>query len=116
MLPVGHPHQAELTGFAGAQPHWCRVQVIWKNNSRLKCGYWWGGIFLPGINSTHTLYDLVLDDQEQTDTLVSQMIAFETGEMQPEESLSFIRNLIDTGLAWQLKGVYRSVARAIALF
>ena len=41
---------------------------------------------------------------------VSKIIAYESGEMNKEEAISFFQELIDTGLAWKLQGHYGRTA------
>ncbi len=60
-----------------------------------------------------TLYDLVLDNPERTSDLVSNIIAFEYGQMEAGEQTRFFQELIDTGLAWQLKGPYTDIAKKL---
>lgn len=42
--------------------------------------------------------------------LTGDIIAFENGEMDEEQTLNFFQNLINTGLAWQLQGSYGRTA------
>lgn len=45
---------------------------------------------------------------------VSQIIAYEQGELDREQTLELFANLIKTGLVWQLQGHYgRTAARLI---
>lgn len=41
---------------------------------------------------------------------VSQIMAYEAGEMGPEETVEFFQSLIDDGTAWTLQGHYGSTA------
>ena len=45
---------------------------------------------------------------------VGKIIAFESGEMSEDETVTFFQELVDSGLAWQLQGCYgRTAARLI---
>ena len=44
---------------------------------------------------------------------LTQMIAFETGELSHEDTVSLFQDLIDSGLAWQLQGFYGLTAMAM---
>jgi len=41
---------------------------------------------------------------------VTKIIAYENGEMNEEEIISFFQELIDSGVAWQLQGSYGRTA------
>ena len=45
--------------------------------------------------------------------LTGDIIAFESGEMDEEQTINFFQNLINTGLAWQLQGSYGRTAAAL---
>lgn len=45
--------------------------------------------------------------------VVGQIIAFESGEMDEDETIDFFQQLIDTGLAWTLQGSYGRAAAAL---
>lgn len=46
--------------------------------------------------------------------LVDNIMAYEQGDLDQEETLRFFQELIDTGLAWRLQGHYgRTAARLI---
>lgn len=47
------------------------------------------------------------------DGLVTQVVAYEQGEMTDDETVEFFQQLIDTGLAWQLQGSYGRTAHAL---
>ena len=42
---------------------------------------------------------------------VSQIIAFENGELDEEETITLFQGLVDSGLAWSLQGFYGRTAR-----
>jgi hypothetical protein len=42
---------------------------------------------------------------------LSQMIAYENGDLDEQATINLFQNLIDTGLAWQLQGSYGRTAR-----
>jgi hypothetical protein len=42
--------------------------------------------------------------------LVDSIMAFEDGELGPEETLFLFSHLVKTGLAWQLQGTYGRAA------
>lgn len=44
---------------------------------------------------------------------LSQMIAFESGELSDEDTISLFQDLINSGLAWQLQGFYGRTAMAL---
>ena len=46
------------------------------------------------------------------DTL-TQIIAYENGELDREETIALFQNLVDTGLAWSLQGSYGRTAAAL---
>ena len=46
--------------------------------------------------------------------LTSDIIAYEDGELDEEQTVDMFQRMIDTGLAWQLQGCYgRAAARLI---
>jgi hypothetical protein len=45
--------------------------------------------------------------------LTTEIIAYEEGEMTPEEEAVFFQKLIDTGMAWTLQGHYGRHAQAL---
>lgn len=45
----------------------------------------------------------------QTD-FIDQIIRWESGEMDDDETISFFQGLIDSGLAWTLQGCYGRMA------
>ena len=46
--------------------------------------------------------------------IVSQIIAYEAGDMSDDECLAFFQTLIDSGLVWNLQGHYgRTAVRLI---
>ena len=44
---------------------------------------------------------------------VEQLLAYEAGEMTPEQQIAFFQRLIDSGLVWQLQGHYGRTAAAL---
>lgn len=42
--------------------------------------------------------------------VVSQIIAYESGEMSESETIEFFQRLIDNGMAWTLQGSYGRMA------
>ena len=44
---------------------------------------------------------------------VDQIIAYESGDMPPEQMPAFFQSLIDSGLAWRLQGSYGRMAAAL---
>jgi hypothetical protein len=47
------------------------------------------------------------------DTTVENIIAYENGEMTDDEVVEFFQALIDSGLAWQLQGMYGRQAQRL---
>ena len=44
---------------------------------------------------------------------VSQIMAFESGELDADQTIELFQSLIDSGLAWQLQGSYGRMAAAL---
>jgi len=44
---------------------------------------------------------------------VSQIMAYEMGELDEEGTIRLFQGLIDSGLAWQLQGIYGRTAKAL---
>lgn len=44
---------------------------------------------------------------------IDQLIAFENGDMEPEELVAFIQNGIDEGWVWKLQGMYGRAAASL---
>lgn len=49
----------------------------------------------------------------KTLNLSTQIIAYETGELNHDEIVQLFQNLVDTGLAWSLQGHYGRTAQAL---
>jgi hypothetical protein len=45
--------------------------------------------------------------------MVSDIIAYENGEMDEEEVISLFQELVDTGMVWVLQGHYGRTAQAL---
>lgn len=46
--------------------------------------------------------------------IVDKMMAWETGQMSPDEVIEFFQELVSSGAAWELQGAYgRQAARLI---
>lgn len=43
--------------------------------------------------------------------LVEKIIDFESGDMDDEQIIAFFQELIDTGMAWSLQGMYGRMAQ-----
>ena len=46
---------------------------------------------------------------------LDQIMAYEAGEMEYDETVEFFQELIDTGFAWELQGSYGRAARDLIL-
>ena len=44
---------------------------------------------------------------------VSQIMAFESGELDEDQTIELFQSLINSGLAWQLQGSYGRMASAL---
>lgn len=44
---------------------------------------------------------------------IDAMVAYETGDLPDEEIIALFRELVETGLAWQLQGHYGRTAQAL---
>lgn len=44
---------------------------------------------------------------------IDQIIAYENGELNEEETIELFQSLIDSGMAWQLQGHYGRTAAAL---
>jgi hypothetical protein len=45
--------------------------------------------------------------------LTSDIIAFESGELDSDETIALFQRLVDSGLAWQLQGAYGRTAASL---
>jgi hypothetical protein len=45
--------------------------------------------------------------------IVAEMMAFESGELDDEQTIVFFQELIDSGLAWSLQGSYGRMAHSL---
>jgi hypothetical protein len=50
---------------------------------------------------------------EESFDLVSNIIAFESGELEENEIIELFQHLVNTGLAWSLQGSYGRTASAL---
>jgi hypothetical protein len=46
-------------------------------------------------------------------SITDDIIAYENGELDQDETVAFFQRLVDTGLAWQLQGHYGRTAVAM---
>lgn len=44
---------------------------------------------------------------------IDTLMAYEAGELDEDEMVSFFQGLVDTGMAWQLQGHYGRTAHAL---
>jgi hypothetical protein len=66
----------------------------------------------------HSPYDPEFADKpdhvsDNTIDFVGNIIAFENGELDEEETIAFFQHLVNTGLAWTLQGTYGRTAMAL---
>lgn len=45
--------------------------------------------------------------------VVGQVIAYETGELSDDDTVTLFQHLVNTGVAWQLQGHYGRTAQAM---
>jgi hypothetical protein len=45
--------------------------------------------------------------------VLANIIAYEEGELDEENTIALFQNLVDTGLAWELQGSYSRTAKAL---
>ena len=48
-----------------------------------------------------------------TEKLTNDIIAYESGSLNEQETIDMFQRLVDTGLAWKLQGHYGRAARAL---
>jgi len=53
------------------------------------------------------------DLRESTLPLALEMMAWENGTLEPDETVMLFQSLIDSGLAWKLQGCYGRMARTL---
>lgn len=56
--------------------------------------------------------DMIREKRKRVDQL-TQMIAWENGELDEGETIALFQALTDSGLVWQLQGVYGRTAAAL---
>ncbi len=44
---------------------------------------------------------------------IDKLIAFENGDLSQEETIVLFQDLVNSGLAWQLQGIYGRTAKAL---
>ena len=46
-------------------------------------------------------------------SILDEMLKYEQGDLQPDETIELFQRLIDTGMAWRLQGSYGRAAQAM---
>jgi hypothetical protein len=54
-----------------------------------------------------------MEGTNMANDLVSQIMAYEDGQMSEDETIEFFQQLVNSGLAWQLQGSYGRMAKAM---